>query len=368
MTRFHKRALPIGLIVAAVMVPVLCSVIAGQAQARLAASIAEDATAFLASLTPAQKSKATYAFDDVRRLSWHFVPATSVPRKGVSLKEMTQPQRALAMELLKGSVSASGFQKAENIMSLEAVLRDIQAATKGAAGPGRDPELYFFAVFGTPSPTGTWGWAVEGHHISVNITVVKGELIASTPFFFGADPREVRDGPKKGLRALAGEEDKARALIQSLDIKQRHTAIVDDVPPRDTLRRNDRRADPIVPRSDIPIWEPGLSAAAMTAPQKALLNGLIDEYLSRMTDEIARERGRKVRESDFDKIQFAWAGGTGKEDPHYYRVQGPTFLIEYDCWQAKGNHIHSVWRDFDGDFGIDLLTEHYRAYPHANAN
>jgi hypothetical protein len=356
-------------IAAAILVPVLCFVIAGHAQARLAAAMAEEGSKFLAALTPEQKKTASFEFNDIQRLGWHFVPQLSdsrTGRKGLGLKDMTEPQRARAMSLLKSGLSASGYQKAQEIISLEIVLRDEERRANPKGGMSRDPEQYYVSIFGTPSATGTWGFRWEGHHVSLNMTVVKGELISSTPLFFGANPREVREGPTKGLRPLADEEDKARALIQALDIKQRHTAIVDDVPPRDTLRRNDRRADPIVPRSDIPIWEPGLSAAAMTAPQKALLQALIDEYLSRMSDDVARERERKLRESDFNKIQFAWAGGTGKEDPHYYRVQGQTFLIEYDCWQQKGNHIHSVWRDFDGDFGIDLLTEHYRTYSHAN--
>jgi hypothetical protein len=363
----RNRTAIAGWIGAAAMVPVMCLAVVGHAQARLAAAMADDAKTFLAALTPDQKAKASLQFNDIERIGWHFIPHTAAPRKGVGIKELNESQRASAMQLLKGSLSASGFQKAQTIISLENVLRDLERGSSGGGGMSRDPELYFFSVFGTPSPAETWGWRVEGHHISLNITVVRGDVIVSTPLFLGANPREVRDGPRKGLRALAAEEDKARALVLALDAKQRQTAIVDPVAPKDILTYNHRRADPLVPAGRLdPIYGVGLTAAAMNAEQRALLNGLIDEYLSRMADEVARERGQKLRASDFDRISFAWAGGTGRGDLHYYRVQGPTFLIEYDCTQGNGNHIHSVWRDFNGDFGLDLLAEHYRATSHAN--
>jgi hypothetical protein len=370
MMKLSKRVKVAGWMAAAVLVPVLCAVAVGQAQARLAAAMQADASAFLAALTPAQKTKATFRIDDFERIGWHFIPATSAPRRGVPLKEMTEAQRTLAMKLLRSSLSASGFQKAETIISLETVLRDTERRRNPNGGMSRDPELYYFSIFGTPSKTAPWGWRIEGHHVSLNITVVKGELVSSTPLFFGANPRVIEDGPRKGLRALAGEEDKAYALIQALDEKQRKIAILDPVAPTDILTFNQRIADPVGPagRQQQPLYEPGLTVAQMTPQQKVLLNALIDEYLSRMADDVARERGQKLRASDFDKVTFAWAGATVKADPGqpgaYYRVQGPTFLIEYD--DGRNNHIHSVWRDFNGDFGQDLLADHYRATQHVN--
>ena len=363
MMRSRKGLTMAAWIAAPILVPVLVFVVTGHAQARLNAAMAEKATAFLAALTPEQKAEARFQFDDPDRVYWHFIPQDSPERrgrKGLPLKAMTPPQREVAMELLRSGLSASGYQKATTIISLEDVLRELERPPAGGDGPSRDRELYYWSIFGTPSATGTWGFSIEGHHVSLNMTVVKGELISSTPLFFGANPREVRQGPQRGLRVLAGEEDKARALVNSLDARQRSIAIVDPDPPRELLSYNFRIADPIMPRSNEGRFDPGLTAENMTPEQRTLLNALIDEYLSRMVDDVARERGRKLRDSDFNKIQFAWAGGTGKDDPHYYRVQGPTFLIEYDSTQGNGNHIHSVWRDFNGDFGLDLLAEHYR--------
>ncbi|HKC88092.1 MAG TPA: DUF3500 domain-containing protein, partial [Blastocatellia bacterium] len=220
----------------------------------------------------------------------------------------------------------------------------------------RDPELYYFSIFGTPSAKSPWGWRVEGHHISLNFTVVKGETVSNTPLFFGANPAEVREGARKGLRALAAEEDKGRELIQALDEKQRAVAVFDKTAPGDIITMNNRKADPLKPE--------GVAAGQLNKQQKALLEKLLDEYLSRMPQDIADERSKKIRDAGFDKIYFAWAGGMNKGDPHYYRIQGPTFLVEYDDTQNNANHIHSVWRDFNGDFGDDLLREHYQTTPH----
>jgi hypothetical protein len=186
--------------------------------------------------------------------------------------------------------------------------------------------------------------------------VVKGELISNTPLFFGANPAEVRDGERKGLRALAGEEDRARELVVALDEKQREVAIFNKTAPNDIATMNKRKADPLKPE--------GLAYGQLNKQQKAMLEKLLNEYLSRMPQDVADERLKKLRGAGLDKIYFAWAGGINKGDPHYYRIQGPTFLVEYDDTQNNANHIHSVWRDFNGDFGEDLLRAHYKTTPH----
>jgi TonB family protein len=326
------------------------SVIDGVARMRAASAMAEAANKFLASLTPEQKAKASFEFGDGQRFDWHFIPRD---RKGVPLKDLDENQRKLAMEFMKTGLGAAGYQKATTIMSLEPVLAQQEGPSRRFP---RDPELYYFSIFGTPSAKSPWGWRVEGHHVSLNFTVVKGETVSNTPLFFGANPAEVREGDRKGLRALAAEEDKGRELIQALDEKQRAVAVFDKTAPGDIITMNKRKADPLKPE--------GVAAGQLNKQQKALLEKLLDEYLSRMPQDIAGERSKKLRDAGFDKIYFAWAGGVNKGDPHYYRMQGPTFLVEYDDTQNNANHIHSVWRDFNGDFGDDLLREHYQTTPH----
>jgi len=325
------------------------SIVDGISRSRSATVMAESANKFLAALSTEQKSKAVFGFEDQQRFDWHFIPRA---RRGLPFKELNEGQRKLATEFLKSGLSSVGYQKASTIMSLEPVLKEVE---KGS-GPVRDPELYFFSVFGEPSTKNTWGWRLEGHHISLNFTVVKGELIANTPSFFGANPAEVREGPRKGLRALAGEEDKARELVQALDEKQRAVALFDKTAPRDIVTGNSKKVDPLKPE--------GVAAGQMTKQQKDMLNKLLEEYFSRMPQDIADERRKKVRDAGIDKVTFAWAGGINRGEPHYYRVQGPTFLIEYDDTQNDANHIHSTWRDFNGDFGEDLLREHYQNTSH----
>ena len=308
----------------------------------------EAANRFLASLTPEQRAKATFAFGEDERQNWHFVP---IERKGLALREMTPTQKHLASALLSAGLSQQGFIKAETVMSLEDVLRAIEHGT----GPERDPEKYFFSIFGQPSADGTWGYRVEGHHLSQNYTVVGGR-VAGAPSFFGANPAEVRDGPRKGLRTLAAEEDLGRAVIQSLDPEQRKIAVVAAEAYKDILTFDSRQAA-------LKGQPSGLPASKMNARQFDLLMALLEEYARNMPDQIAQAREDAIRKAGKD-IYFAWAGGTEKGEPHYYRVQAGSFLIEYDDTQNNANHIHSVWRDFHGDFGEDLLKEHYQASHH----
>ncbi|MBO0723831.1 MAG: DUF3500 domain-containing protein [Blastocatellia bacterium] len=325
------------------------SLVDGVSRSHSAAAMAESANKFLAALTAEQKAKAVFSFDDQQRFDWHFIPRA---RRGLPLKELNEEQRKIATEFMKTGLSSMGYQKATTIMSLEPVLKELE---KGS-GPQRDPELYYFSVFGEPTSKTVWGWRLEGHHISLNFTVVKGELIANTPSFFGANPAEVREGPRKGLRVLAAEEDKGRALVQALNDEQRTVAIFDKTAPREIITGNSKKVDPLKPE--------GLAASRMTKQEKDLLNKLIEEYFSRMPQDIADERRKKMQEAGLDKVYFAWAGGVNRGEPHYYRVQGPTFLIEYDDTQNDANHIHTVWRDFNGDFGEDLLREHYQNTSH----
>jgi hypothetical protein len=267
---------------------------------------------------------------------------------------------------LKAGLSQRGYLTATSIMDLETVLGALEASERAAStvpagAPGgaplvRDPERYFFSIFGSPSAKDTWGWRVEGHHVSLHFTVVNGTLVAGSPSFFGSNPAEVRTGPKKGLRILGAEEDAARTLLQALDASQRAKAIIARDAPGDMLTMAKVEISPLSPS--------GLRAEDMNASQRDLLLKLVDVYTGYMAPDIAADRLARLKKAGVEKIGFAWAGDTERGRKHYYRIQGPTFLVEYDNTQNDGNHIHSVWRDFDGDFGRDLLREHLRSTPH----
>jgi hypothetical protein len=326
------------------------------ASQRSSAAMATAATRFLDGLSAEQRTQATFPMESEERLRWHFIPTNTFPRKGVPIKEMTEPQRKLAHDLLRSALSQRGHMTATAIMDLETTLKAIEDAAGGGRNV-RDPELYFFTIFGTPSAKGVWGWRVEGHHMSLHFTIAKGSAVASTPTFFGANPSEVRvEGPKKGLRILGAQEDAARALLAAFDDGQRAAATFNGVAPNDIVTTNKVDIAPLSP--------PGVAGAAMTSAQRDLLLALIETYTSQMAADIAADRMSRIRQAGLEKVAFAWAGETERGRKHYYRVQGPTFLIEYDNTQNDGNHIHLVWRDFNGDFGRDLLREHVQSVAH----
>ena len=332
------------------MLPALAHLVDTMTPAPPAAELARAANEFLASLNAEQRGKTAFAFADAERLNWHFIPRE---RRGLPLKEMSESQRALARRLLEAGLGQRGYLKANTIMELELVLREM-----GGNPAMRDPELYYFSIFGTPGPGQPWGWRAEGHHLSLNFTIAHDTAVATAPSFLGANPAEVRTGSRRGLRALAAEEDLARELVTSLDAAQRATAIIATEAPRDIITGNAGQVDPLSPV--------GIPITQLRANQSALLLRLLDEYLGRMTPELAAARRAQLERTDFARVTFAWAGSIERGAPHYYRVQGPSFLIEYDNTQNSANHIHSVWRDFAGDFGRDLLREHYRSgvHPH----
>lgn len=312
--------------------------------------MAAAANKFLDSLTPEQRASATFDFKSDERSNWIFVPKV---RQGLTIKKMTPAQRALAHTLLRSGLSAHGYEKATNIMSLENVLKQLEAPGGAMV---RDSELYYFSIFGKPDANGTWGWRTEGHHFSANFTVIKGELFSGTPSFMGDNPAEVRAGPRKGLRVLAEDEDLGRALIKALSEEQRKVAIFETTAPKEIITSNKRKV--------MPLETAGLAAAKLTPEQATQLKSLVKIYVNRLRGDLADADWKKIESAGWDKVYFGWAGGIEKGDPHYYRVQGPTFLIEYDNTQNDANHIHAVWRDFNNDFGEDLLRKHYAETPH----
>lgn len=312
-------------------------------EAALAADMAEAARRFASTLTPAQRTKAMFPFAADERQHWHYVP---MPRRGIALRELDDAQRAAAYGLLGTAVSRRGLLKASSIMALEEVLRRRENSRE------RDPGGYFVSLFGDPSPKATWGFRIEGHHLSLNLTLADGTHPVEAPAFFGANPSQVASGVLADTRVLGREEDLGFQLLASLDADQRKAAIYQTTAPADILTGPGSKLAPL----------PGLSAARMTPAQRAVFDALLDEITGNLPREIAdRERGRIAAAAPADLL-FTWAGGGSPVQGHYYRLAGPTFLYEFDNTQSGATHIHTVWHARDsagGDFGVDLLRQHY---------
>ncbi len=310
----------------------------------------ETATRFLAALSPEQRDKATFPFGDDERMDWHYIPKE---RKGLTLREMSPFQKHLASALLASGLSQAAFIKAVTIMSLEDVLK----AMENDNGERRNPEKYHFTIFGTPSDSGTWGWRVEGHHLSQNYTVANGQVVDG-PSFFGSNPAEVRQGPRKGLRVLSAEDDMGFEMLRMLDEPLRKVAIVDAKAYTDILSAANRKAALAGQPS-------GLQASKLNAKQFEALRALSELYARNLPDDLAKRRLDQI-DAAGRNAYFAWAGGANPGDPHYYRIQTSTFLIEFDDTQDGANHVHSVWRDLRNDFGGDLLRAHYETSHHSD--
>ncbi|MBI2187334.1 MAG: DUF3500 domain-containing protein [Acidobacteria bacterium] len=331
-----------------------------RAQAKTAAAMLQAANAFLASLTPDQRAKASLSFDDPERFVWQEAPGI---RSGVVLRDLNEAQRKLAIELLRTGVGEGGSRRIQMSMAREPVPSALQQTPQGQAL--RAPDLFYITIFGTPSATTPWAWTLEGHHISTHFTI-RGTQVSTAPMFLGSQPNDLPAAKLTGAasaaaekipaalagRILADEEDKARAMVQALDAKQRGMAVFD--------RSEKRDADMISginTRRVAPLGSPGVFARQMTAQQKTLLVALVEVYLSRFPADVAADRRRRLLEgAALDEISFQWAGSTDAGRAHAYIVQGPAFLAEYaqNRNDAVG-HVHTVWREFSGDFGGDFL-------------
>ncbi len=330
---------------------VFCLGLAGASSARahdVAAAMANAANDFLSVLDDKQRAKATYDLVADERENWHFIPKPfegEKKRGGVPLKEMRADQQHLAQALLSTGLSHRGYTTALQIMSLEQVLWELENHAEK-----RQPAMYYVSIFGKPGSK-AWGWRVEGHHLSMNFSIADGKMISGTPNFFASNPAEVREGPRKGLRVLAAEEDTARRLVNSLNDGQKKAALVADKAPKEVLTAAEREVSSL--------GKEGIKFTALTDAQKQNLHELINVYVHRLRPEIAAATLNDIKDAGMEELIFAWAGGTARGDAHYYRVQGPTFLLEYANTQNDANHVHAVWRDFKGDFGRDILAEHY---------
>ena len=299
----------------------------------------------LAALPEKSRAQAMRPFEDRDRTDWHYTPRS---RNGVSFKEMDKAARDAVHELLRTALSSVGYRKVVNIIELEIVLRELETF-----GWMRDPERYHLTVYGAPDRAQRWGWRFEGHHLSLNFTLAGDKLAVDTPSFFGANPAAVSSGPRKGLRALGEEHDVGWALLESLGEVQRREAVFEARTYGDIVTANKDKVEPLAAA--------GIAGAKLDDKQRALLWKLIEVYAGSFEPGLAQARLARAKKGGIEAIRFGWAGSTARGKPHYYRVQGPLFLIEYDASQNDGNHIHTVWRDFSGDFGRDLLREHYAA-------
>lgn len=318
--------------------------------AGVSAAMVDSARRWLASLDAPQRSKATYHYLDGERIFWYYPPLN---RHGLPLRDMDDRQRALALELLATGLTEDANRQARLIIEHEDVLGPLEAEWGQVTWP-RDPQLYYWTVFGEPGRAEPWGWRAEGHHLSVHYSIWGDQVIAVTPFFFGANPAEVRKGPKEGLRILARREDLAIELINSLDAGQRRKAVIHDKAPWDILGYN---------ASKQPVHnDEGLAGREMNGAQQEILLTLIAEYVNGVPAPVAEQRLAVIRDTGLDDYRLIWAGGTDRARDHYYRIHGGQFVVEFDNIQNGANHIHSVWRDVENDFAQDVLRDHRMLY------
>ena len=316
-----------------------------------AAGMTKAAKRFVESLSGDQRDKTIYEYMDGERIFWYYPP---VNRHGIPLRDMDDDQRQLAYTLMETGLTGRSFDQAKLIIEHESVLGPLEKEA-GVRSFVRDPDLYYWTVFGDPgSDKEPWGWRVEGHHISLNFSLWGDKFISMTPFFFGANPAEVRKGPKKGLRILDQREDLAYELMNSLDKGQTSKATIYAEAPYDILTYNASRVS-------LPAEE-GLPASKMNETQKGILRNLVDVYVNQVRTDMAEEKLQRLEEEGFDGLHWAWGGPLEEGKEHYYRIHGGNFVVEFDNRQNGANHIHSVWRDVENDFANDVLREHLLLY------
>ena len=306
-----------------------------------ASNMVSAANKFLGSLSDDQKARATFGFDDKERLNWHYIPRE---RKGLPLRALEGAPRRNALALLRSGLSEAGYDQALNVMSLEELLYLLEGGSREERRSKRDPQKYYFSVFGTPSAKGKWGWRIEGHHLSLNYTIIDGELVSSTPEFFGANPGFVDAGPGRAIRVLGAEEDIARQILKACSADTKKQLWLSEKAPDDIRSRGTAQPDQAKPV--------GLPVSKMNADQKKLMQQLLGEYLKNMPEDVVAERKKTIADAGMENIYFAWWGDAELNKRHAYRVQGPTFLIEYNNTQNSANHVHAIWRNFDGDFNL----------------
>jgi hypothetical protein len=296
----------------------------------------------LAAALPAdQKQKLIYPYDDPERTNWHFIPKD---RNGIVLWDLNGETRKVAEELVKAGLSAAGYAKTLQVRSLEEVLYLFEGGEEEFRRNRRHPHKYHITVFGTPGPSGLWGWRFEGHHLSLNFGIQDGVVVSSTPEFFGANPGQIDAGPGRTLRVLGQREDLARQILKACSEDQKKKLWISEIAPDDV-----RGAATLQPVVDDAV---GLRYAEMSPEQQKLLKDLIGEYLSAMPAQVVRDRLKAIEKSGLDNVRFAWWGQSELNQRHHYVIQGPTFIVEYNNTQNEANHVHAMWRNIGGDFNL----------------
>lgn len=310
----------------------------------------QKANTFLNTLSPGLKAKTLFSFEDPERFNMNYVP---VHREGPTFHDFNETQQQAALDLLKTSLSKEGFKKSTEIMELEKVLVIIEnnQGKMPDGSPMRDPLNYHFSIFGKPALTGFWGWRFEGHHISFNFTSTRGRIVSSTPSFLGSNPGIVGISEQKGKQVLKLETDLGFTLINSMNPEQLKMAKFSDRAPYDIITGNKRKVEQIELK--------GIRYTSLNAGQKANFIKLLNVYLDNYEFGFAKTFREKINKAGIDNLYFGWAGSLKPGAGHYYRIQGPVLLIEYDNVQNNANHVHTVVRDLTNDYAEDLLKEHY---------
>lgn len=308
---------------------------------------------FLKSLTIEQKEKVQFSFDDEERYKWNYVP---IERKGIPLNTLNADQHAAAMSLMQSALSNKGFEKSRAIMQLETVLKEIE--NRGPDDHYRDTGKYYFSVYGHPADANVWGWRLDGHHVSFNFSSDAKGLVSGTPGFLGANPAVVPSGKEKGKEILKDETSYGFALLHALSSDQKQKAIFSTKAPSDIVTHTDRKA--MIKEVQ------GIAYSELNSGQQKQMLQLLQLYLGRYKEPFAKKMMVDIEKAGLNNLRFAWAGAEqpGIGNPHYYRLQGPTLIIEYDNTQNNANHIHTVIRDLVNDFGGDQLLEHYKQHKH----
>lgn len=330
-----------------VLLLTVCLAVSLNASRAQGQSLGASAKAFLRTLDDNQAAKARYSFDDEERYNWHFVPRQ---RNGLSFNDMTEVQRQAGLALLKACLSEQGYRKATNIMALENILREVE--NRPSDDKYRDPLNYYITIFGDPDEQKVWGWRLEGHHLSFNFSSTGGEITSSTPSFFGSNPAIVRSGRHTGHQVLKQETDLGFTLVNSLNPDQMKVAVFSSKAPSDIITGNQRKAE----LSE----QKGLRFTEMNAQQKKLFLQLLNVYVKNYQLGFSKRLMEKIEKAGIENLSFSWAGSLQPGAGHYYAIQGPMLLIEYDNTQNNANHVHTVVRDLTNDFAEDILREHYQ--------